>query len=124
MARRLLKSFRAQYPLGAAKLPISLENSSPLSKHASGSVDRTGATAMQHFVELLGLTVLALIAAATLMHGDVFFGVFFGVATGAAWTHLIRHCLDLSSGIVRGALTQTQLHQLRQIPVASSDSAA
>jgi hypothetical protein len=53
--------------------------------------------AMQHFVELLGLTVLAMIAAATaLMHGDVFFGVFFGVATGAAWTHLIRRCLDLS----------------------------
>ena len=51
---------------------------------------------MPQLVELLGLTVLAMIAAATaLMHGDVFFGVFFGVATGAAWTVLIRHCLNM-----------------------------
>ena len=51
---------------------------------------------MQHFVELLGLTALAMIAAATaLVHGDVFFAVFFGAATGAAWTVLIRHCLNL-----------------------------
>jgi len=51
---------------------------------------------MSQLVELLGLTVLAMIAAATaLMHGDVFFGVFFGVATGAAWMLLIRRCLNL-----------------------------
>jgi len=35
MASHLLKSARAQRPLGAAKPPISLENSSPLSKHPS-----------------------------------------------------------------------------------------
>src|SRR5215471_9986153 len=47
MATRLLKSARAQHPLGAAKPPIPLENSSPLPKHASGLVDQTGAMDFQ-----------------------------------------------------------------------------
>jgi hypothetical protein len=51
---------------------------------------------MQHLVELVGLTVLAMIAAATaLMHGDVLFGVVFGGAAGFAGAQLIRRAVDL-----------------------------
>jgi hypothetical protein len=56
---------------------------------------------VQHAVELLGLAVLAMIAAAiALVHANVFFGVFFGVATGAAWTHLTALCGAIQTQLV------------------------
>ena len=50
----------------------------------------------QEYLELVGLTALAMIAAATaLMHGDVFFGAFFGGAAALTGAHLIRRAVDL-----------------------------
>ena len=48
------------------------------------------------FLELTTITGLAAVSTvAALMHGDVFFGVFFAAATGVAATHLIRRSVDL-----------------------------
>jgi hypothetical protein len=48
------------------------------------------------FLDLTTITALAAVSTvAALMHGDVFFGMFFGAATGFAAAHLIRRSVDL-----------------------------
>ena len=47
------------------------------------------------FLELVGLTAVAdMSAVAALMHGQVFFGAFFGVTFALAGSHLIRRSLE------------------------------
>jgi hypothetical protein len=51
---------------------------------------------MRHFLELVGLTAVSIIATASaLMHGNVFFGAFFGMAAVFATVQLIRRAVDL-----------------------------
>jgi hypothetical protein len=51
---------------------------------------------VRSFLELTTITALAAVSTvAALMHGDVFFGMFFGAATGVAAPHLIRRSIDL-----------------------------
>jgi hypothetical protein len=57
---------------------------------ASGPIDE------RYFIELLALVVVAgLTAIGAFVHGDVFFGVFFGATTGVVSTHAIRWSVDM-----------------------------
>ena len=48
------------------------------------------------FLELTMITALAAVSTvAALVHGDIFFGMFFAAATGIAASHLIRRSVDL-----------------------------
>ena len=48
------------------------------------------------FLDLTTITALAAVStAAALMHGDAFFGMFFGAATAFSAVHLIRRSVDL-----------------------------
>jgi hypothetical protein len=51
---------------------------------------------VKQFLELTTITALAALSTvAALMHGELFFAMFFGAATGFAGTHLIRRSVDL-----------------------------
>ena len=51
---------------------------------------------LKPFIELTMITALAAVSTvAALIHGDNFFGLFFGAATGIAASHLIRRSVDL-----------------------------
>jgi hypothetical protein len=48
------------------------------------------------FLELTMITALAAVSTvAALVHGDIFFGMFFAAATGIAASRLIRRSVDL-----------------------------
>jgi len=51
---------------------------------------------MPQYLELMGLTALALVgAAAALVHGDLLFGAILGGAAAFGGAHLIRRSADL-----------------------------
>jgi len=51
---------------------------------------------MPQYLELMGLTALAVVgAAAALVHGDLLFGAILGAAASLAGAHLIRRSVDL-----------------------------
>jgi hypothetical protein len=51
---------------------------------------------LKPFLDLMTTTALAAVGtAAALMHGDAFFGMFFGGATAFAAVHLIRRSVDI-----------------------------
>jgi hypothetical protein len=51
---------------------------------------------VKHFLDLTTITALAAVSTvASLMHGDILFGMFFGWAAGIAAAHLIRRSVDL-----------------------------
>jgi hypothetical protein len=62
-------------------------------RHAEVQAQRHARVEAQNSLRDLALRTKSRLAA--LMHGDVFFGMFFGAATGVAAPHLIRRSIDL-----------------------------